>query len=141
MTITAFNKIALKNLRPEIDAALKAVADKHGIELRLGNISFTEATFTAKVEGKIEALADEAARKLFLEMAEMYGLDPEKISPDGYRLVGFEPKKRSKPWKIEKVAAPGPIYVIDDIQAEMRFKKAAPPAPLKVEPAPARADA
>jgi hypothetical protein len=40
MTINAFDKVNLKTLRSEIDAALKAVAVKNGIDLSIGNISF-----------------------------------------------------------------------------------------------------
>jgi hypothetical protein len=133
-----FNKVTLQALRPEVQAALDAIAAKHGIKLQLGNISFTPdgSSFTSKIEGKVEALADEAARKVFLQYAEMYGLDPEKVgqTPQGeVRLVGFLPKKRTKPWQVTINGKAG--YIVDDRYAQHYFKSDKP-RPELVETAP-----
>lgn len=49
MTITNFDKQNLKSLRSDIDKAIKEVADKHGISLSIGSISFTQDRFTTRL--------------------------------------------------------------------------------------------
>lgn len=51
--VKQFDKAFFKMIRAEVDAALKPLADKHGISLHMANVSFTNQTFTAKVEGAI----------------------------------------------------------------------------------------
>lgn len=134
-----FNKATLATLRPEVQAALDAIAAKHGITLRLGNIGFSPdgGSFTSKIEGKVEAIANEAEHKRFLEYAGMYGLDPAKVgdTPQGkVRLVGFNPKARSKPWIIEIEGMDG-RRICDDRYVNHYFKSDAP-RPVLVETAP-----
>lgn len=50
MTITQFNRDNLKTMRAEIDAALKAVGEKHGLNLQIGNIKFSANEFHTKLE-------------------------------------------------------------------------------------------
>jgi len=53
--VKEFNKVNLKTLRSEIDAALKAVADKNGITLGIGNISFTSDRFTCRLTAQTKS--------------------------------------------------------------------------------------
>jgi hypothetical protein len=133
-----FNKATLATLRPEVQAALDAVAAKHGITLRLGNIGFSPdgGSFTSKVEGKVEAIASAAEEARFREYAEMYGYDPDKVAatPQGEaKLVGFNPKARNKPWIM---AIGDKRYVVDARYADFYFKKPAAERPVLVETAP-----
>lgn len=135
-----FNKATLGALRPEIQAALDAIAEKHGIKLQLGNIGFAAdgSSFKAPVEGRVEALADAKEHAQFLEMARLYGLDPEKVAktPQGeVRLIGYNPRKRSKAWLIQVGEKKG--YVADDKYVEFYFKADAAPALVETA-APAR---
>jgi hypothetical protein len=135
-----FNKATLAALRPEVQAALDAIAEKHGITLKLGNIGFSPdgGSFTSKVEGKVEAIANEAEHKRFLEYAAMYGYDPEKVAetPQGkVRLVGFNPKARSKPWIIA-IEGETARRICDDRYCDFYFKKPASERPALVETAP-----
>lgn len=57
----------LKALRIEMDDALRAIARKHGIELRTGRATFTDSTFTMKVEGAIPGESKE--RETFRQYA------------------------------------------------------------------------
>lgn len=136
-----FNKTTLNTLRPEIQAALDAVAAKHGITLKLGNIGFSAdgGSFTSKVEGKVEAIANEAEKARFRETAAMFGYDPEKEAdtPQGKaRLVGYLPKKRAKPWLIQIGEKQ---YVVDDRYADFYFKIVPTEANLIEGAAPAKA--
>jgi len=47
--VSAFDKNNLKTIRADVDAALAAVAKKHGITLSIGRITFTGETFTTKM--------------------------------------------------------------------------------------------
>lgn len=49
MAITKFDRANLKALRADIDAALATVAEKHGISLGIGNISFSGEKFTTRM--------------------------------------------------------------------------------------------
>jgi len=53
MTITAFNRGNLPQIRADIDAALKGIAVTHGIQLSFGKITFHETNFRATVTGDV----------------------------------------------------------------------------------------
>lgn len=139
-----FNKATLATLRPEVQAALDAIAAKHGITLKLGNIGFSPdgGSFSSKIEGKVEAIANAAEEARFREYATMYGYDPDKVAatPQGEaKLVGFNPKARAKPWII---GIGDKRYVVDERYADFYFKKPASERPALVEvPAPTRSAA
>lgn len=52
--MTTITRDILKAIRGDIDAALAAVGEKHGVILKAGNASFSEANFTFKLEGTIK---------------------------------------------------------------------------------------
>lgn len=52
--LTSFNKENLKDIRKDLNAALKAVQDKYGIVITVGGITFNEKHFTAKLTTLIE---------------------------------------------------------------------------------------
>lgn len=121
MTIQTFNTSNLKVLRTDIDAALAEVAKKHGISLSLGKMTYGSGNFTAKVEGK-SSVGDEQEKALFESYAKTYGLQTDIVSFDGFRLVGFDAKRRAKPWLIRKDGDPADrTYVIDQQGAKLRF--------------------
>lgn len=47
--LNSFDRATVKALREEIDLALGAVAEKHGISLSIGTISFSAEKFTARL--------------------------------------------------------------------------------------------
>ncbi|GBG14859.1 uncharacterized protein NMK_2460 [Novimethylophilus kurashikiensis] len=65
----------LKILREEVNEALKGVAEKHGIQISAGHASYTETTFTLKLEGLVEGgLSREA--QIYEASHGLYGLPP-----------------------------------------------------------------
>lgn len=48
--MNTFDRKSVKSLRPEIDAALAAVAAKHGISIKAGGARFSNNNITFKVE-------------------------------------------------------------------------------------------
>ena len=53
MTITSFNRGNLPQIRADIAAALKGVAETHGIQLGFGKITFHDTNFRATVTGDV----------------------------------------------------------------------------------------
>lgn len=95
MQVTEFNKQFFVALRPEIDAALKAVGDKYGIALNMGSLSFNAKTFTGKIEGAISSEGKSASEVRYetdyAQYAEMFRLPKDGL---GSRLFtgGFNGK-------------------------------------------------
>ena len=74
MVIKQFDKANLKDLRNDIDAALKQVMDKHGISLSIGNISFNAGRFTTRMTGQLPVTTE---NKIVLEnpIFQQYGFN------------------------------------------------------------------
>jgi len=53
MTITSFNRGNLPQIRADIAAALKGIAETHGIQLSFGKITFHADNFRATVTGDV----------------------------------------------------------------------------------------
>ena len=107
--ITSFDKKNFPAIRKEMEAALKIASEKLGIQFRVGNISYNEKTFTAKVEaGLIDAETGVAVSKE-LEALKLYGpmyisekLDIDKVYThplEGSKLkfIGYYPRKHKNP--------------------------------------------
>lgn len=125
MTITTFDKNNLGALRAELDAALKAVADAHGITLRIGTMRFDVATFSATVEGKAGDFGDIAAKQA-VDMARAYGIDASAPSTHparlGATLIEYRMKARAKPWVF---AYRGQNFITNDAGIRAMFPKVA----------------
>ena len=106
MKITSLDRAAVKSLRDEMSAALKAVAARHGIEITVGNASFshTNAKFSVALavkdkRGKVLSAEAEA----FKRHAERFGLVPEdlnksfKYADRKYTITGCLPRSRRYP--------------------------------------------
>lgn len=96
MAIEKFDKENLGALRRDIEAAIAAVADRHGVVLRLKAMRFDPASFSVSLEGEAPA----AMQAIFLRNVADYGLDAAKVTPEGYRLTGYDKSRRSKPWLV-----------------------------------------
>jgi hypothetical protein len=96
--IKQFDKTNLKNVRADLNAILSKYAKDNGIEINIGNISFTAGTFTTKMEAKVKGAKtindvwlDDAMRK--------FGM--AKSSKCGKTLVGFNPRGKTYPFIFE----------------------------------------
>lgn len=97
--ITQFTPAVLKALRPEIDAALKAVADKYGVTFHAGNGLYSGVEASFKLEMKVaDTTAVEAEeRRTFEKHCRIVGLEPEdfgkrfRASNYWYTVIGFDP--------------------------------------------------
>lgn len=110
MTTTKFNKQNLATIRKDIDAALAEVAAKHGITLGIGNISFTDTSFTTKLtamikDGNVATDDTMSAKQMtwakdFKLYASLYGMKAEDlgkkvtIGSTEYVIVGARPRAK-----------------------------------------------
>lgn len=123
--IERFTKDTLQAFRPELEKALDEVAARYGVELKLKTIRFDPdgSAFAATIEGK-SAAAESVEQARFVEMAGLYGIDHERVidSPQGkLKLAGYDPRKRSKPWRATLNGRPG--YILPHDYVMRAFKK------------------
>jgi hypothetical protein len=134
MTISAFDKNSLNELRTDINEALAAVAEKHNIKLTTGNISYSNNTATIKVEAAVKSATGEVVNKE-LEALKAYGkmylgqnFDIDKVYPTqqlgDVKFVGLNTRARKNPVLIKQVST-GKTYVIGTDHAERIIKTAA----------------
>lgn len=91
-----------RTLREDINAALAAVAEKHGLHIHAGNCTYNPTSCMFKLECAERAedgrILDKSAQ-MFLLYAADYGLKPEwlgrkfKNGPNTYQLTGLNPRK------------------------------------------------
>ena len=116
--MTAINKSTLPSIRADINAALAAVAAKHGLVMSIGNIRFTEDSFRTTLEAKtfkqagtevavaaVEQVALETAGKRVLGGASV-DITKEYMSPTlgKVKLVGYHPRKPKYPFIVQTVS-------------------------------------
>jgi len=106
--IKKFSKPVLKMLRVDVDEALRVVAEKHGIEIKGGNWSFTEDTVTMKLEGRVEG--GKSAEMIALEMYSEEAVGQKICVGDEFdfkanvgvaKVVGFKTRSPKFPFVIE----------------------------------------
>ena len=99
--IEKFDKPTLKTVREALATALDGLQGELGINLEIGNISYSANQFTAKLTGSLlghDPLADEWER-----YANIYDLDVTWIgrgfvfNGKTYTVVGLDTKKRKYP--------------------------------------------
>ena len=103
--VTTFNRQNIRQINSEIEAALKSIANKYGVEVKLGNTRFTGANFTTKVqvatvgEGGItmsKEATDFNRYKNSLGINMDLGQEFER-SGKTYTIVGLKPRSRQYP--------------------------------------------
>lgn len=106
----SFNKQNLATIRTDLDAALEAVAKKHGIQLSVGRITFSEDSFSTKLTALIPSDSDDAGTAngtevkwaaAFKTNARFFGLKSEdlgktvKLGNVDYTIVGMRPRAKN----------------------------------------------
>jgi hypothetical protein len=119
---TNISKDLLQALRSDINAALKAVGEKHGVELSAGNASFTPMNATFKLEVRTIAAdgvavtkeqADLKARRALLGLTEEHLTQVFTLGRDSYTLHGYRSKAQSKPFLIKRVSD-DKVFIVDE---------------------------
>lgn len=104
--IKSFDKHNLGTIRKDIEAALKSVGATHGISLRLGNIRFTNDTFSTKLD---VTLNDTTGSIVTPELAELRKMGKSYLGPafdenkvyerlgKKVKIVGISPRRSKYP--------------------------------------------
>lgn len=114
--VTSFNRQNIRQINSELEAALKQVAEKYGLEVKLGNTRFTGDNFSTKVqvatvaEGGI-TMSKEATD--FNRYKTILGINMElgqefQRSGKTFTIVGLKP--RSKKYPILAKCSDGKTY-------------------------------
>lgn len=93
-----FNRGGFELFRNDVNAALKQVTTKHGVEIECGKISYTDFDFTMQLKVvKSDGYVD-GKRGIFEQECTLFGFNPEdynrEFKADGkcFKLVGFNRK-------------------------------------------------
>ena len=118
----------LQDIRPEMDEALKPLAEKYGITIQVGNGSYGGLTGHLKVnlattneEGEDQNAID------YKRYASLYNLKEEWLNQsfvqrgETYTIVGLNPKKRKNMLLVRR-ERDGSIRIAPTIMANMNMK-------------------
>jgi hypothetical protein len=103
--INQFDRQSLRALRADLDSAMATIANKYGIQLNAGNISFTAETATIKVAAGIikNGTVVTAEAKAFDQYKRLVGLghlsvgDSINIQGKQYTITGYKPRSSKAP--------------------------------------------
>lgn len=123
-----FDKANLKTLRNEIDAALKALGERHGLKIHAGSARFTSGSAEFKVE--FAAIAEGGVvltpeRQNWGVYAGMYDLKPEWLdksfgwSGKTFKITGLNPKKHKRPVTCSGNDGKGYVFPAEDVKRLM----------------------
>lgn len=117
MTIKSFDRNNARTVQAEMLAAMKVVADRHGLTVRPGKGGLSTSEISLSF-----VLACEVDKTAFLTEVKRMKLDTTKAA-EGYMLVGLNGSPKNR-WEVKKIRG-GKNYVIDDAQALRWFGPAA----------------
>lgn len=103
--INQFDRQSLRALRADLDSAMATIANKYGIQLNAGNISFTSDTATIKVAAGIikNGTVVTAEAKAFDQYKRLVGLgafnvgDTITLQGKQYTITGYKPRSSKAP--------------------------------------------
>jgi len=112
LVITQFDKATCRTLGLEIEAALAAVAAKHGLKATYGGGSFDPSQFTCKIRLELATdnpNAETAERAKFTQLCDLFNLKADDYGAvirshrhGDLTIVGFEPSRPKFPIKVRK---------------------------------------
>jgi hypothetical protein len=113
----SLTRAKVKALREQLDAVLQANGVQ-GFEFELRNARYGGEEVTFQLHAKV-AGAQTKEQKALDMYAVVDGVDPDKVSSRGERLVEYHPRKRKYPYIMENKA--GTRYKITTEEAQRRF--------------------
>ena len=126
------DKVQLRKLQDEINAHLEVIARRFGlVKLTSGRIVYQPDGLSAKITVEAEALSPDgqgSKEKAFLRYADIYGLKPEHLhkeftlSGKRYQLIGFDEKRRKRPFLIKDLANQK-TYLLTPDQAKLHLNR------------------
>jgi len=132
MKITSFDKSTLKTLQAEIEKALKPVAEKFGVGMKMNGGSYGPGAATLKVQ--VVPLNTDGTRKSefedsFKKYASTYGLKPEHLFAEityggnRYKIVGLNPNRYKMPLHVERVPGGKRFFIPIEAANALRSKE------------------
>ena len=105
MKITNFDRNQVRTVNEEIKSALEAIAAKHGISFRMGNIRYNNSNFNAKFEMAVVGETGEAITKEATDFNRYRALkginavlgDLVVMSGARYEVVGYKARSSKYP--------------------------------------------
>lgn len=94
-------KTMLNNFRKDFAEAVKELESKYNVTIHMGNISYSENSFDAKVnvkENLDEKAAEELAKNDFTRYCSLFGFKPDDYGKEfiaqnkKFKFVGFNPR-------------------------------------------------
>ena len=94
------NKKEVQTIANEIKEALKAIGQKHNMEIGFGNVRYSETQFTAKLTAQVKELDGKSLEQIeFEKYCTIFGFKPEDYRRVAnrpsqghlYRILGFKP--------------------------------------------------
>lgn len=111
-----FSNEEFTELRKDMGEALKPLAEKYGIHIKVGKISYSNTDATIKVEiAKKDPDGKSMEQAEFERLCSIYGFEPKDYLmsfTDGGRnfvLIGFNPNARSMPY-LGRESKTGKLY-------------------------------
>jgi len=103
--VKSFNRKNIRQINNELEAALKQVAEKYGIEVKLGNTRFTDDNFSTKVQVATigqDGIAMSKEATDFNRHKTALGINMElgqefQRSGKTYTIVGLKPRSKKYP--------------------------------------------
>jgi len=134
MKITEINREVCKQLRIDMNEAIKAKLEEYGLEGEFLNGSFDDELVTFKVDIKISGAMDKRDKKLSDSLtwyaqyiAEELGVDKEEILNKEYRmgvtrykLIGYNSKAKAYPIIMQDIKT-GKKYKFEEIMIKRAF--------------------
>ena len=117
-TIKKFDQPTLRNLRVEMQALLEAYGVDTGLEITVGNMSFSEVEVNIKIQAKVKGAETLTDRILQMEVDRL-GLKMENKAGD--KLVEYKTRAQKYSFVYE---SRGKLYKTDERGIVARFKAA-----------------
>jgi hypothetical protein len=97
--VKVFNKLNLKDLRGELDVALRNIGSKYGIDMNIGNISYTSSRFTTKITAVIKSTSNSIEKNPILPINVKFKIgDRFKYKGEDYVVKGYNPRSFKYPY-------------------------------------------
>jgi hypothetical protein len=130
-----FTRPQLKQMREDLQEAVKAFEKKHDVKVDFGNISYDEFSFTIKTKVTQNAVhSEDGERILFEKNCDSYGLNKEDYKhrfeakvksgqpKETFELIGFEPSRSKFPIKGRNVTSGKVLLFTRDVVSDIAWK-------------------
>ena len=117
----------IKQIRADVEAALKAIYAKHGVDVTVGRITYNTESFRCKIEGNVRGATGTVAtpKAVALGKVAAYALGKEFDETKTYsspslghvKITGYNAKAFKYPFIVKKLST-GVQYKLSEYQAK-----------------------